>query len=313
MYNIHSHFIHIKTKWGLLHLKVCDSSCVRKAVWTHSTLHHRRSASTLLGNIQQLQPLSPKSHGAAGEERGSGPLGQSPQLLRACSISKCGQMTCSVSVHVTGVGALLLCLMIQPQEVFVAWCAAHPGFPKPHGPSEQKLPLTGPHPTLKGHFDTASPAPYPDTPRYKDLGFLSVKATDLHSDRWVLLLLIHLPNAASCHWKNQAGRWDLETGNSNISNCVFVLDIDANHAAAGSRKPIILQNSTYQSHLCRQLEALQCHCRADRTLCGNKERGWMSSEKNGVQIKLKNACGVIKIVLTGPQTSSKHTSVAVFE
>lgn len=92
-------------------------------------------------------------------------------------------MTCSVSVHVTGVGALLLCLMIQPQEVFVAWCAAHPGFPKPHGPSEQKLPLTGPHPTLKGHFDTASPAPYPHTPRYKDLGFLSVKATDLHSDR----------------------------------------------------------------------------------------------------------------------------------
>lgn len=122
-----------------------------------------------------------------------------PQPVRTCLTSKCGQETRSVSVHVTGVGPLLLRLMIQPQEVFVTWSTSHPGLPKPHRPCEEELTLTRPHPTLKGHLDVASPVAYPHTPRYKDLGLLSVEAADLHSDRRVLLLLLHLLNAAPCH------------------------------------------------------------------------------------------------------------------
>lgn len=116
----------------------------------------------LLGNTQELQSLSLKSH-MAGDERGSatGPVRQalsllsintcfssSPHPVRTCSISKCGQVTCSVSVHVTRVGPLLLRLTVQPQEVFIARSAAHPGLPEPHRPREEELPLTRLHPTL---------------------------------------------------------------------------------------------------------------------------------------------------------------------
>lgn len=99
----------------------------------------------------------------------------------------------------TGVGPLLLRLMIQPQEVFVARGATHPGLPEPHHPREEELALTRLHPTLKGHLDVAFPAPYPHAPRYKDLALLSVEAADLHSDRRVLLLLLNLLNTAPCH------------------------------------------------------------------------------------------------------------------
>lgn len=117
----------------------------------------------LLGNIQELHSLSPKSHETAGEERGcaTGPICQSLSLLsvntwfsfpphpvRTCPISKHGQVTCSVSVHMTGVGPLLLRLIVQPQEVFVAWGTAHPGLPKPHCPGEEELTLTRLNPTL---------------------------------------------------------------------------------------------------------------------------------------------------------------------
>lgn len=219
----------------LLHLKSGSSPSARKAVRTHSTFHHvwlwaSSRSSMLLGNIQELQSLSPKSHETAGEERGSGPVCQPLSLLsmnswfsspphpvRTCHNSKRGQSTHSVSVHVTGVGPLLLRLVIKPQEVFVAWGATHPGLPKPHCPGEEELALSRPHPALKGHLDMTSPPPYPHTPRYENLGLLSVEAADLHADRRVLLLLLHFFNTASCHWKHKAGRQDLDTGNGYIS------------------------------------------------------------------------------------------------
>lgn len=114
-------------------------------------------------------------------------------------MSKRGQVTHSVSVHLTGVGPLLLRLAIQPQEVFVARGAAHPGLPEPHCPREEELTLTRPHPTPKGHLDVANPAPYPHAPRCEDLGLLSVEVADFHSDRRVLLRLLHFLNAAPCH------------------------------------------------------------------------------------------------------------------
>lgn len=65
--------------WELL---VCKK---KKAVRTHSTVHHfwPSPSSMLLGNIQELHSLSPKSHETAGEEGGAaaGPVCQSLSLL----------------------------------------------------------------------------------------------------------------------------------------------------------------------------------------------------------------------------------------
>lgn len=83
----------------------------------------------------------------------------------------------------TRVSPLLLRLIIKLQEVFVARGTAHPRLAEPHCPGEEELALARPHATLKGHLDAASPATYPHTPRYKDLGLLSVEMADLHIDR----------------------------------------------------------------------------------------------------------------------------------
>lgn len=83
----------------------------------------------------------------------------------------------------TRVGALLLRVIIKPQEVFVARGTAHPRLAEPHRPREEELALPRPHPTLRGHLDAASPAPDPHTPGQKDLGLLSVEMADLHIDR----------------------------------------------------------------------------------------------------------------------------------
>lgn len=211
IYNVHSHFIHIKNKTFLLHLNTWEFLvCEIQAVRTHSTLHH-------VLTLESIQRAAWQHSGApvfvSTESQGSrrgGRLRQSiswfsspPHSVRTCLISKRGQVTRSVRVHVTGVGPVLLRLVVQPQEVFVARRAAHPGLPEPHRPREEELALAGSHPTLQGHLDAAGPAPYPHASRHEDLDLLSVEAAELHGDGRVLLLLLHLLNAAPRHWKHQ--------------------------------------------------------------------------------------------------------------
>lgn len=110
-----------------------------------------------------------------------------------------GQVTHSVSVHVTGVGPLLPRLLVEAQEVLVARGASHPRLAKPHQAREEELALSGLHPTLRGHLDAASPSPYPHPAGRKDLGLLPVETADLHADRRVLRLSLHLRDAAPSH------------------------------------------------------------------------------------------------------------------
>lgn len=140
-----------------------------------------------------------RDSGDNGDERGS----LSVRQLFAARLNQDSVHFQSVRVHMAGVAPLLLCLAIQPQEVFVARSTTHPGLPKPHSPSKEEVPLPGLHLTPQGHLDVASPAPYPHPPRRKDLDLLSVKTTDLHCNRRVLVFLVHFPNAAPCHWKNK--------------------------------------------------------------------------------------------------------------
>lgn len=121
------------------------------------------------------------------------------------------QVRTSVSVHLTRVGPLQLRFMINPQEVLVPRGAAHPGLAKPHHSREEELPFTRPHPALRGHLDAASPAACPHPTTCKDLGLLSVETAKNHTDGRVFLLLLHLCDAASCHWINGADRLHLET------------------------------------------------------------------------------------------------------
>lgn len=116
----------------------------------------------------------------------------------------------------TRVGPQPLRLLVQPQEVFVARGAAHPGLPEPHRPREEELALTGLHPTLPRHFDVARPSPRPHTPGDEDLGLLPVEVADVHRDGRLLLLLRHLLYASSSHWGKHRARPDLWAGDERI-------------------------------------------------------------------------------------------------
>lgn len=106
--------------------------------------------------------------------------------------------------------------MVNPQEVLVARGAAHPGLAEAHRPREEELPLAGPRPALGGHLDAAGPAACPRPAARKDLGLLSVETAEKHADGRVVLLLLHLRDAASRHWRNGADRPRLETGGQYI-------------------------------------------------------------------------------------------------
>ena len=148
----------------LLHLNPGSSPSARKAVRTHSTLRH---VSTL--RAESIQHAAWQHSGApvfvSKESRDSGRaerrpgaslsllsvnsgFSSPPHPVRTCHISKHRKAARSVRVHVTGVCPLLLRLAIQPQEVFVAWGATHPGLPEPHCPGEEELALPRPHPAL---------------------------------------------------------------------------------------------------------------------------------------------------------------------
>lgn len=199
------HILYIKTNRTLLHLKLCGSSYSRRRSEHFSVVSGFRDMP--LCNTFYLR--TPR---VAGQPR---EVWDSPISLSSFSLAwtfsiallqnqnnlQCFQMWAakSVSFHMARVGPLQLRLVIQPQEVFVARSATHPGLPKPHCPSEKELAFSRLHPTLQGHLYVACPAPYPHAPGHKDVDLLSVKAADLHGDRCVVLLQTHRFNGASCH------------------------------------------------------------------------------------------------------------------
>ncbi len=109
----------------------------------------------------------------------------------------------SVCVQMTGVGPLLLCVLIHPKEVLVPWSAAEPGLSESHSPSEEELTLPWFNPTLPGHLHKASPAFSPAAPWHKHLCLLSVKASQGHGDRGLVLLLRHSKNTAPRHCRGK--------------------------------------------------------------------------------------------------------------
>lgn len=201
MYNIHSHFIHIKKTNQTVFcyiLNFCSSLCLKKKKRQSEHIPAGKLLGCCLATFRSC--TSDSGDGEEGARLFCQSVSFPPPGSNSSQLNVDRLCFQSVRVHMAGVGPLLLGLVIHPQEVFVARGTAHPGLPKPYCPGEEELPLSGPHPTLQGHPDVAHPAAYPHTSRGKDLGLLSVKAADLHSDRGVLFLLIHLPNAAPCRY-----------------------------------------------------------------------------------------------------------------
>lgn len=136
IYNVYSHFIHIKTKWGLLHLKPVSSLSVKKKRQSEHiplciTFNFKkrvqlaccwatfRSAILCLHRVTRQQKR--REVLSLGKSVSFFPLFSIntwfnflPHPVRTCPVSKCGQVNRSVSVHMTGVGSLLLRCMIQP-------------------------------------------------------------------------------------------------------------------------------------------------------------------------------------------------------
>lgn len=109
----------------------------------------------------------------------------------------------SVCVQMTWVGPLLLCVLIHPKEVLVAWRAAEPGLPESHGSSEEELAIPWSNLALAGHLHEARPAFGSAAPWHEHLRLLSVETTQGHCDRGLIFLLWHTKNTTPSHCRGR--------------------------------------------------------------------------------------------------------------